>query len=549
MTVRSMGIRSVSVFVLLVATAAWVSNAPQAPPPKLVVVVTVDQMRAEMLERFAPHFSGGFARLLRGAIFTDGHHDHAATVTATGHATIGTGVFPSKHGIVGNEYYDRIAQQPMYCAGDSTASILGYEGAPGRSPRNLLRPTLGDWLKSASPESKVYGLAIKDRSAILTAGLHADGAYWYHYPVGRFVTSSFYADSYPEWVQAFNESGLVDQYHGREWHKLLSDESYVASREDSFPAEADGEHTTFPHVAGQDSESPDRDFYNELPYTPFGDEVTLTFARELVTNEALGTDDVPDILFLGLSSADFIGHRFGPYSQEVQDHFVHVDRALEEFFAFLDEHVGPDQYVVALSADHGVLAMPEELTRRGVDAGRLDSRTIFGGLRESVVAAMEDSLIIATPRLRYMNGIVISFADSAPEADALTELRERVARGLEANEMIVNAFTLEALAAADVEAAEPVGRFRRSFHPDRSADVAVHLRENYMLGSRGATHGSAHDYDTHVPIVFMGPGIAAGSFNDRVRTVDMAPTLASLLGLAPPADLDGRVLSSALTGQ
>ena len=545
---RRLTFRTGRIAPVLVATAAalgWTPPPTPQDPLRLIVVVTVDQMPAEMLERFGPYFSGGFARFLRGAVFTDAHQDHANTVTAVGYATIGTGAFPAHHGIVGNEYYDRALHRMTYCAGDSDARILGYESASGRSPRNLLRSTLGDWVKARWPESKVYGLAIKDRSAILAAGARADGAYWYEDEAGRFVTSSYYSDAYPDWVQAFNESGRVEQYHGRSWQKLLPDGAYVVSREDSFPAEADGVHITFPHVLGENSEQPDRAFYAELPFTPFGDEVTLAFARELVTHEALGLDDAPDLLFLGLSTPDYIGHRYGPYSQEVEDLYLRLDRGLEEFFALLDERVGEGRYVVALSADHGALALPEELVRRGVDAGRLDVRAVFGGVREVIAAAVRDSLITEPPRLRLAGGLVLSFAEAAPDWSTLTQLRSRIAHALESSDGVVHALTFDSLAAIDVHAAGVMGRFRRSFHPDRAPDVAVHLRKYHVLDQRGATHGSAYDYDTHVPLVFMGPGIAAGRYGEPARTVDLAPTLAALLGVTPP-DVDGRVLGEAL---
>jgi len=524
------------------ATLAWARAPTPQDPLRLVVVITVDQMPAEMLERFGPYFSGGFTRLLRGAVFSDAHHDHANTVTAVGHATISTGTFPAHHGIVGNEYYDRTVARVTYCADDSTAPILGSDSAPGRSPRNLLRSTLGDWLKAVSPESKVFGLAIKDRSAILTAGARADGAYWYSDADGRFVTSAYYMDGYPDWVQTFNGSGRVEQYRGQQWQKLLSDDAYAVSREDSFPAEFDGQHTTFPHAVG----ATDRAFYSELPYTPFGDEVTLAFAHELVVHETLGLDDAPDILFLGLSTPDFVGHRYGPYSQEVEDLYLRLDRGLEAFFTFLDERVGADRYAVALSADHGVLALPEELVRRGIDAGRLDSRTLFAGLRDAVVRAAQDSLITELPRLRWVNGIVITFASGSPDASALTRLRWLIAEALESNEGVVHAFTFDSLARVDIRAAGVTGRFRRNFYPDRSADVVLHLKEYYTRDARGATHGSAYDYDTHVPLLFLGPGIMPGRYDQPTRTVDLAPTLAALLGVTPPDDVDGRALVEAL---
>ena len=505
-------------------------------------------MRADFLERFASEFRGGFARLLeQGAVFTDGHQDHALTVTAAGHATIATGVYPARHGIVGNDFYDRASGRSMYCAEDSTAAILGFPDDPGRSPANLLRRTVGDWLKIAWPESKVYGVAIKDRAAIISSGESADGAYWYHLETGRFVTSAYYESDYPEWVDAFNRDRPASAYYGQEWTKLLGDEHYAASREDAFDAEFDGENTTFPHRAGSGVGTPDALFFQMLPFTPFAEELTVEFANELVVREELGVDEAPDILFLGLSSADYIGHAYGPYSQEIEDYYLRVDQHLEAFFGFLDEHVGPDHYVVVLSSDHGVMAMPEELQRRGHDAGRFDPQPLNQMARQIVEEAVVESLVPTMPRLLPVNGLALGFSDPLPPPESVTALRRRIAERVEAHELVERVFTFDELAAAEIHGNDVVGRFRRSFHPDRSPDLALHYKENYLAFPQATftSHGSAHRYDTHVPIVFMGPGVRAGRHERRVRTVDIAPTLAMLLGISAPDDLDGEALAEA----
>lgn len=515
-----------------------------AQDPRLVVVLSVDQMRADYLDRFESQFTGGFRWLLdQGAVFTDAHQDHAETSTSPGHATIATGVYPSRHGIVANNFFVRAAARSIYSVADSTHTILGFPGDAGRSPAKLLRPALGDWLKEQSPNSKVISVALKDRSAILMGGLHPDGAYWYHNATGRYVTSSYYRASYPAWVDEFNESGRPVRYYGREWIRLLPDDQYAASREDAFAAEADGIRTTFPHRLAGPGGTPDARFFTSLRATPFGDEMTLAFARDIVVHEALGQDDAPDILFLGLSAADILGHPYGPFSQEVQDYYLRMDRLLADFFAFLNQQVGAEGYVVALSADHGVLAMPEELARRGVEAARLSTRGLRNVVRDAVQEAVDHGIIERAPEVLFGAGVLFDFGGDEPPAASLAHFRRHVAEKMLGHEAIAVAYTFD-------EVAEGAGtgavfeRYRRSFHPDRAGDIMFAGPENHLLTSSptGTSHGSPYDYDSHVPLIFAGPNIPAGRHDGFVQTVDIAATLAVLLGIEAPDDLDGEVL-------
>lgn len=518
-------------------------------PPKLTVVIVVDQMRADYMDRFADGFTGGLGWLARsGARFTDAHQDHARTETAAGHATLVTGVFPSRHGIVGNSFYNRLAEARQYSVGDSTSPIVGFADDAGMSPANLLTTTIGDWLKDVRPASKRYSVAIKNRSAITMGGKHPDGVYWYHYDTGRWITSTYYRTSYPAWVEAFNEAGHAAAYFGQEWTLSRTEDAYAESREDAFPNEADGTNTTFPHLMGQTDGDPDWRFFADLPNSPFGTELTLAFARELIVNEGVGTDATPDILFLGLSSADWVGHEYGPYSREVQDYYLQLDRYLGEFFSFLDEHVGAGQYVVALSADHGVLPMPEELTRRGIAAGRYDLRPLRREIRQVARAAAEAGELPAPPELVFTGGIALRFSEATPTSEQLAAFRQRLADLIRSKPEIAQAYTYDELLDG-VGSGKIFGRHLRSFHPDRSADVFFELTENYLSGAtpRGTSHGSAWDYDTSVPLIFAGPGVIPGEHGEYTRTVDMAPTLARLLGITPPDALDGRVLTVGLS--
>jgi predicted AlkP superfamily pyrophosphatase or phosphodiesterase len=539
--------------VIQIARMAWtialfsVGCATIQTGPPLVVVVSVDQMRADYLDRFADTYEGGLAALRRGAVFTDAHQDHAFTQTAAGHATISTGLFPQHHGIIANEWFDRPSQQTLYSVADSTMPLVGYPDEPGRSPANLRSSAFGDWLREQRPGSKVFSVAAKDRAAILMGGRRANGAYWYLPASGRFVTSRYYRDGYPRWVNQFNAIG-PDRYFGTTWTKLLPDSAYGQSREDNFPAEADGEHTTFPHTIGPDTTEVTRGFYEALLYTPFADELTLAFAREMVINESMGRDATTDILFLGLSATDFIGHRYGPFSQEIEDQFLRLDRSLGTFFAFLDSTVGTGRYTVVLSADHGVLPMPEELTRRGIESRRVPFSELAPALTAALDEALRDSIISERPRVSYNNGLVFRFADRV-SGDAARALRTLVATRLRELPAVVDAYTYDELL-DDTNHRPGIDIFRRSFDRDRAPDIAIQLQERDLLGGEptGTSHGTSYDYDTHVPVVLWGAGVTPGRFDRTVRTVDIAPTVAQMLGITPPHQLDGSVLTEAVSG-
>ncbi len=548
---RTGGLGSITLIVTALALGcgggtrnAQTTPQPRAAPPRLAVVLVVDQMRADYLDRFADQFTGGLNWLRsEGARFSNAHQDHARTETAPGHATLSTGLFPSHHGIVGNSFYQRSTQTREYSAGDSTSPLIGFPDEAGRSPAPLLTTTIGDWLKEVSPASKTYSVAIKDRSAILMGGKRPDGVYWYHSNTGRWITSTYYRAAYPAWVETFNNAQHAAAYFGREWTLCCEEDAYARSREDAFPAEADGTHTTFPHLMGQTNGEPGRRFFTALPNSPFGTELTLAFARQLIANEGLGTDSIPDIVFLGVSSADYVGHAYGPFSREVQDYYLRLDRYLGEFFSYLDAHIGAGRYVVVLSADHGVAVMPEELTRRGVEAGRFDPGPLVQEIRQLGRSAAEAGELPTAPELVFNGGIALRFPDRPPTSDQLTAFRSRLADLLLSKPHIDQAYTYEELLQG-AGAGLIFDRHLRSFYPDRSADVVLNLTENYLTGTtpRRTTHGSPWDYDTHVPLVFAGPGTVPGEHLEYTRTVDMAPTLARLLGITPPDDLDGRAL-------
>lgn len=531
---------------ILGAAPLTMSQVCAQESPRLVVLISVDQMRADYLDRFADRLEHGLADVSRNGLkFTNTHHAHPMTETAPGHATLVTGVHPARTGVVSNEWWDRIGQARAYAADDPDVEILGAPLSMGRSPALLLRTTIGDWLKSTSPNSKVYSVAIKDRVSVLMGGKQPDDAYWYDSRTGRYVTSSFYAGEYPEWLNAFNEMMVTPENVGRTWQRLWPEESYTASRADSFPAEHDGIHIVFPHAIdlADTLHSP----YVELIHTPFGDQTTISLAQELVVQEGLGEDEQLDLLFLGLSSADYIGHRYGPFSQEVEDYYLRLDQMLGEFMAFLDDRIGRENYVTILTADHGVVRLPEYSSTLGEPGQRVSVDDFREELVAGLTMAVRELEIYATPipMIMYPLGLVLRF--EAEEGDEVSEeqmrrVREIVAEHLSKAEVIEDVFTYDELLAAEVERGA-IADYLKSFHPDRAADIVIQYKEhNTFPPTLVVNHGSPYTYDTHVPFIVVAAGLNPGVVDRRVWSVDIAPSLAAMLGISAPGDLDGSVI-------
>jgi predicted AlkP superfamily pyrophosphatase or phosphodiesterase len=546
--------------------------------PRLTVVIVVDQMRYDYLVRFAGLFSGGLAKLMReGAVFTKARHDHANTETAPGHATLLTGSHPSHHGIVGNDWYHRSSDRRVYCVDDSSSALVvsgrknGSETPtnslslpPGKSPRPMLRHTLGDWLKTKYPRAKIISVGGKDRSAILTAGFNADAAYWYHAPLGSFVSSTYYLAALPDWAAKWNAARHANRYHGKAWEKLRPETDYFVSREDLFSAEGDGRNTTFPHQfiteddAAINAASPPADFsygdstnarridprfYDWLANTPFVDALTLEFARQAIQAESLGADNVPDLLCIALKATDAVGHRFGPLSQESEDNLLRLDDELGRFFEFLEAQIGLKNCLIALSADHGVLPLPEELRRRGFEAARISEDEAINEVL-GVQAELQQEWRTNRPITRnLLEGITPDYrvADSLGLSPA--EFRLRIAARLRSLSFVDDVYTCDELQSSGESGREYVDEYRHSFHPERSPDLWMRFKPYYLISHQpyGTTHGSPYDYDTHVPIIFWGARVRPGRIDTPHKTIDFAPTLAHLLNLDLSGDLQRRV--------
>jgi predicted AlkP superfamily pyrophosphatase or phosphodiesterase len=514
---------------LVAITTLACTRAPEPPapaaPPSLVVWITVDQLRGDLLDHYRPMWTGGFRRLLSdGRVYTNATFDHGVTVTAPGHASLSTGVHPSRHGIVGNAWYERSgdAWKQTSNVGDSTVTTVGGD-LPGVSPRNLVSTGLADWMVAADSASQVAAVSGKDRGAILPAA-HAKGhVYWFE-PAGEgFVTSTYYRPSLPAWVMRFNREVVTRYMADTVWNFTAPTSRISLSAPDTATHEDDGTHTFFPHRLSHYTTARDESTLRSwMERTPTADAATLDFAQAMVTALGLGRDASVDLLAISVSQTDAVGHAFGPFSREQLDNLYRLDRRLGDFLAFLDRTVGRDRYIVALNSDHGVLTPPE------------DPRALPGSRR-----------LTAADR----EGLQRVVTEAAASGDGIPA---KIAAGLKRQPAVADAWTTEELMQRTPSDSFAV-MMRRSMYPGRAGGafsrhgVEMRLKSGVLPNERtGTTHGSPYWYDRHVPLIFMGPGIRAGRVGDRVSTVDFAPTIASYLRMKYPGDLDGRALQLGL---
>ncbi len=518
-------------------------SAQTARPP-VTVVVFVDQMRADFLRRFNDQFEGGLARLMtQGVVFSNMRHEHAFTRTATGHAVLITGSYPKHTGIPSNVFWDRTEKRLVNAVEDLSVTILGAPSDTGRSPQAMRRGALGDWLKADSPNSKVFSVSGKDRSGILVGGKEPDGVYWYHRPSGQFVTSTYYRDALPEWIMEFNEADYARDLFRDGWHRLFPKKAYERSREDDFEPERRGEDTKFPHRP--DRRHPDLTFYEQFALTPLLDDLTFRFAEHLIEMEDLGTSDSPDLLLIGISSGDNIGHEFGPMSQEIQDFVLRLDRRLGEFMGYLDERFGTDGYALILTSDHGAPLMPEENEREGIRADRVTMTHVQEVLLPVLQQGLYDLKITEIPRITffYPFGLTMAFREGAVSDEAMAELRQRIAEAVRETDWAADAFTYEEVADPETKSRPYLKAFQNNFVADRAPDVFILYEENFFYSSGiPVDHGMPYAYDSHVPLLFLVPGLTGRVIGDRVRSIDVAPTIAYILGVSPPEEIDGSVL-------
>lgn len=542
-------------------TAATAGNLVVGPPKvKLAVLIVFDQMRGDYVDRWMSLYgAGGFRRLATdGAHFTQCYYPYGLTSTGPGHASMLSGCSADRHGITNNEWFDRATSETQYCAGTDRYDLVPAPAKPSTPKKNagapvrMLSPTVGDVLKRATGgRAKVFGLSLKDRSAILPVGRKPDGAYWFD---GKFVSSTYYRDSLPPWVADFNRGKMAEQWFETPWTKFRADLDYVRySGPDEITGEArlPGRGTTFPHSLTGGQKELGKEYFESMYASPYGNDLLLAFAKACIVAEKLGEDDVPDLLTVSFSSNDVVGHAYGPDSQEVLDCTLRSDAQLADLLSFLDEKVGKGRYSVTVTADHGICPLPELSAAIGRDAKRVAAVSLllgaerhlqsrFGKLDgdfETTEASKRTTWIetISAPWL-YVNERLCAAKNVRKElviAEYVAWLRQQPD--------VMNAYSAEELAKPD--GLDEAGKLMaKSFAPGRSGDLAVVLKPydliDVKVASAGTNHGSPHDYDRSVPLLVSGPGLKAGPSEEAVTPLHSAAILSYFLGIATPTDCE-----------
>lgn len=502
--------------------AAPPSHAP-SKEPKLVLGIVIDQFRYDYLTRFRKDYTSGFVRLLEhGAVFTNAHQAHIPTVTAVGHSTFLSGAIPALSGIVANDWYDRATGKTVTSVSDDTTQLLGGSGT-GSSPRRLLVSTLGDELKMSGTGGKVIGISIKDRAAILPSGHMADGAYWFDADTGNFVSSTYYFPQLPDWVQEFNQSRPADKYAGAVWKSMTAPSAVFRTM----------------------ASSPDAKFYASLESSPYGNELLEQFAERAIAAEGLGKHNGTDLLTVSFSANDYVGHAHGPDSPEVRDMAIRSDRLLGKLFGYLDAHVGAGNFLVVFTADHGVAPVPEVNEKRKMPGGRIKSAAIM----QAAESALERRygaghwVLSSSEAGMYLNHSLVT-----SKKLELEDVEETAAEAIRTVPHIFRVYTADQLFHGEVQSDSVGLRAERGYNAARCGDVIV-IQDPYWLigGGSGTSHSTPFDYDSHVPLIFFGPGIKAGRYYETAAENDAAPTLATMLDVEIPSGSVGRILGEMLS--
>ncbi len=526
------------------------SHGAAGQAPALVVVIVVDGLPQEQLVKYRDLYAaGGFKRLLEdGAWFGNAHHGHAATLTGPGHATILSGTYPYRHGIIANEWTDRNTLGQVYCVGDPAHTYIGDETKKldGTSPANLRVTTVGDELKYANNgQSKVIAVSGKDRGAILLAGKRGT-AYMYMDKSGRFASSTFYMKQHPEWHTRYYAGKPQDKWMGQAWTLLLPEAAYARSQVEGQPWQRAfvGGSRVFPYVLPK-VDKPE-EYYPQLMRTPFWDEATLDFARAAIEGENLGRNPAgaPDVLGVSLSTHDYVNHGFGPESRVSQDHLLRVDRLLAGFFEYLDKRIGMDKVLVALTADHGFMNAPEYSAGIGLGGQRLNAAKLITDLNEALAARFAVKNLAL--RLSYPT-IILDQAAIAKNFLNGADIEAVAQRFLLESPGVANVYTRTQLESGSLPDLPLTTQVLRAWNRELSGDLYLIQNAFSLYGGLVATHGSPYNYDTNVPLMMYGKAwIKPGKYPRAAAVADLAPTLSYLLEIRPPSGSEGRVLEEIL---
>ncbi len=508
----------------------------KATAPKLIVGIVIDQMRSDYIYRFWNRYgTGGFKKLINeGYYFKNTHYNYVPTYTGPGHAAIFSGSTPSDNGIIANEWYGIQKKKEIYCAEDDNVNVVGTTNEKHkRSPKNLLASTIGDELKiSTNARAKVFGVAIKDRSAIFPAGHAADAAFWFDDKTGFFITSSWYTKQLPEWLNTFNSQGLVSTYFKLGWNTLYPIATYTASIADSNRYERSHikkNSPTFPYTYASQLEQKK---YGTIASTPHGNTLTRVLAEACLKGEQLGKDEICDLLTVSFSSPDIIGHAYGPRSIEIEDTYLRLDKEIELFLNTLDQEVGKGQYALFLTADHGAADVPNHLLDSKIPAGLINRDSLRTYLKKEAITQLGDSLVIANVSNDqvFLNHPYIATLKLNPKL-----VTETVTRLLLNYKGIAEVYNADVFKTNSFLGREAKALLQRGYNHQRSGDLLYLLEPAWMeYVETGTTHGSSYLYDTHVPLLFYGLSIPKGSTYDYVSITQIAPTICALLQINFP---------------
>lgn len=537
---RRLPVIGLSVFGALIASlscmraTASAEGAPMIPmsvaPPKLVVLIAVDQLRGDMLTRYASELRGGYARLMRGAWFVNAFQDHALTETAPGHASMMAGRFPASTGITSNVTGVFDQRSPL---------IVGTPNEPGASPERFQGTTLFDWLVAANPRSRALSVSMKDRSAILMTGRSKQDVYWYSI-TGSFTTSRYYRDSLPDWVEAFNARRIPQSYAGAEWRLLREPSAYPEP--DTVAFENFGRGNIFPHTFPADSTGS----ASYLRATPTMDSLTALFALEGLRRTGIGQGPQTDFLGVSFSATDVIGHAYGPDSREAHDNELRLDQTIGWFLDSLYRLRDSSSVIIAVTGDHGIQPIPELARQRGEATGnqglrvRIDAQ--ISAVRNGLRALNVDTMAF------WSDGETTALNRAALAAASLNadSLLDAFAREVKKVPGVLRVDRMRDIRRADF-ALDPIARrWAHQFPASSPVELVVTLTKYSVWVTYTATHGSPHDLDAHVPVIFYGPGFKPGRYPMFARVVDIAPTIAQVLGVKPLEKLDGVVRIEAL---
>lgn len=520
--------------------SAQQSNAAAIERPKLVVGIVVDQMRWDYLYRYQKRYTdGGFKRLLgEGFSCENTMIPYVPSVTAIGHTCIYTGSVPSIHGIAGNNFVKD--GKKVYCTDDDSVKPVGTtSGAALMSPRNLWVSTIGDEMKIASNgRAKVVGVALKDRASILPAGHNPNGAFWFDDQTGCFITSSYYMDHLPKWVEAFNDKRLPEQYLSQKWNTLYPKNTYTESTTDENEYEngiREGVKATLPLNL---PELYKKYGYGIIRNTPFGNSLTLDMAKAAIDGEQLGADDETDLLAVSCSSTDYIGHQVGTHAIETEDTYLRLDKAIADFLTYLDSKVGKGNYLVFLSADHGAMNNAAFLQDRRIPAGSWDASATAKKLNHVLAKEYPEAGDIVKTVMNYQ--VFFNRDEIKSKQLDFDNIKQTVVNVLKEDPSVLYACDM-AKASTESIPEEVKSRIINGYNRERSGDVVIILKPNfYAHGMKGTDHGAWNSYDTHIPLVFMGWGIKHGATTKQTFMTDIAPTIAAMLHVQAPNGCVGK---------